>query len=90
MRRLHLKITGYVQGVFFRDSTKKKAKELGLRGYVKNLPNGSVEIVAEGDEENLKELINFCRNNPGGSKVKSIKVSYEEVKNEFRDFEVIY
>lgn len=90
MKRLHLKITGYVQGVFFRDNAKKKAKELGLKGYVKNLSDGSVEVVAEGEEKKLKELINFCRNNPGGSRVKSIKVSYEEVKNEFRDFEIRY
>ncbi len=88
MKRIHLIIIGYVQGVFFRDSTKKKAKELGLKGYVKNLPNGSVEIIAESDEEKLKELINFCRNSPGTSRVKRIKVNYEEVKNEFRDFEV--
>jgi acylphosphatase len=85
-----MNILGYVQGVFFRDNTKKKAKELGLRGYVKNLLDGSVEIVAEGDESNLKELINFCRNNPSSSRVKSIKVDYEEVKNEFEDFKVRY
>jgi len=90
MKRICMNISGYVQGVFFRENTKKKAKELGLKGYVKNLSDGSIEVVVEGDESNLKELINFCRNNPSGSRVKSIKVDYEEVKNEFKDFEIRY
>ena len=52
-----LKIYGRVQGVFFRDSSRRKAKELGLSGWVRNEPDGTVQIVAEGEEKSLKKLI---------------------------------
>ena len=75
MKCIHLTVSGKVQGVFFRDSTRRKANELGLNGYVRNLSNGTVEVVAQGDEEKLNQLIEFIKNNPGHSKVENIKVS---------------
>ena len=90
MKRLYIIAHGTVQGVFFRHNARKKAQELGLKGYVKNLPDETVEIVAEGDENKLKELVDFCKNHPGASKVSDVKVSYEDAKNEFEDFEVRY
>ena len=86
MKRIHLIVHGDVQGVFYRDNTRKKASELGLRGYVKNLPDGTVEIVAEGSEDTINELIEFCRNNPGYSNVDKVEVKEEKVTDEFRDF----
>ena len=88
MKRIHLIVHGDVQGVFYRSNTRKKASELGLKGYVKNLPDGTVEVVAEGSENKLNELINFCKNKPGYSNVDKVEVKEEKVTNEFRDFEV--
>ena len=87
MKCLHLIVSGKVQGVFFRDSTRRKANELGLVGYVRNLPDGNVEVVAQGNEDKIKELISFIKNNPGHSKVKEIKINYKELEN-FNEFEI--
>ena len=80
MKSTHLIVSGKVQGVFFRDSTRKKANELELAGYVKNLSNGIVEIIVQGDEEKINELINFIKNNPGHSKVEEVKINYKELE----------
>jgi len=88
MKSLRLIISGKVQGVFFRHNTKKKADELGLKGYVRNLPDDSVEVVAEGSREKLDELAEFCRNNPGFSEVDDIKAHFEESKSKFSDFQI--
>ena len=86
VKRVHIIISGYVQGVLFRYNTKKLAENLNLEGFVKNLEDGDVEVIAEGKEEAIKELIEFCQKGPEGAEVIDIKVSYEEVKNEFEGF----
>tara|TARA_B100001971_G_C17788747_1_gene333406 strand:+ start:180 stop:437 length:258 start_codon:yes stop_codon:yes gene_type:complete len=83
-------IEGRVQGVFFRDNTKKKANELGLKGYVKNIEDRKVEIIAEGEEDKLKELIEFCKDNPGASHVTDVKLSLEDTQKIFDRFVVEY
>ena len=90
MKRIHLIIHGKVQGVFYRDNTQKKASELRLTGFVKNLPDNSVEIVAEGPENKLNELIEFCKNNPGYSNVDKVDVKEEKAADEFDGFGVRY
>ena len=60
-KQLHLIITGRVQGVFFRHHTKKLAKKLNFMGWIRNNPDGTVELIAEGEEEKLKQLIEFCK-----------------------------
>ncbi len=90
MKRIHLIIHGKVQAVFYRSNTHKKASELGLKGFVKNLEDGTVEVIAEGSEEKINELIEFCRNNPGYSKVDKVDVKEEKVTNEFESFGVRY
>ncbi|HLC50299.1 MAG TPA: acylphosphatase [Candidatus Nanoarchaeia archaeon] len=87
MKCVHLIVSGKVQGVFFRDNTRKKANELGLKGYAKNLSDGTVEVVAEGSEEKINQLIDFIKNNPGYSKVEEVKVSHKE-HNNFKSFEI--
>ena len=87
MKCIHLVVSGRVQGVFFRDGTRRKAMELGLRGYAKNLPNGDVEVVAEGDEDKINKLIEFIKNNPGHSKVENIKI-YNKMAENFKTFEI--
>ncbi|MEK6891720.1 MAG: acylphosphatase [Nanoarchaeota archaeon] len=87
MKCIHLIVSGKVQGVFFRDSTRRKAQELGLNGYARNLSDGNVEVVAEGSEEKINKLINFIKNNPGHSKVKEVKINHKELEN-FSGFEI--
>ena len=87
MQCVHLVVSGRVQGVFFRDNARRKATELGLKGYAKNLPDGTVEIVAEGDEEKINELIDFIKKGPGIAKVEGIKLKHKEPEN-FNGFEI--
>ena len=86
MKQIHLIIKGKVQGIFFREFTMKSARNLGLAGYVRNLPDGTVEVVAEGEEEDLKKLIAECRKGPLMAHVEDIEIEYKEPKKEFDNF----
>jgi len=88
--RLHAFISGRVQGVFFRSTTREVARKLGIRGWVRNLPDGRVEVVAEGEKEKLEELLNFLRRGPRAAKVERVKVTWEDFKGEFNDFTIVY
>ncbi|MEM3730228.1 MAG: acylphosphatase [Candidatus Bathyarchaeia archaeon] len=88
--RAHVFVSGRVQGVFFRSEVKYEAKLRGVRGWVRNLPDGRVEAVFEGDEEKVKELIDFCRRGPPGAKVTSVNVVWEGYTGEFKDFVIRY
>ena len=88
--RAHLFISGMVQGVFFRSETRDKAKKLDVKGWVRNLPDGKVEAVFEGEQENVKELIEFCRQGPPGARVTDVDITWENYAGEFRNFEVRY
>lgn len=88
--RAHVIITGKVQGVFFRASTQDEAVRLGLTGWVKNLPDGSVEAVFEGDKEKIEEIIAWCHKGPPWARVKEVKVKWEPYQKEFERFSVIY
>jgi acylphosphatase len=89
MKHWNIKVTGKVQGVFFRASTKAVADQLGVKGYVKNLSDGSVYIEAEGDKFALESLLEFCGEGPEKAEVD--QVDYEESADlkGFRNFEVI-
>jgi len=89
-KRGHIFISGKVQGVFFRSTIRKKAKELGVNGWVKNLTDGRVEAIFEGEEEKIKKMIEFCHKGPKAANVKDVEVKWEESKNEFNDFKVKY
>jgi acylphosphatase len=86
--RAHVLISGRVQGVFFRSETKYEAQKLGVKGWVRNLPDGTVEAVFEGEQENVKELIKFCKQGPLGARVTGIDVVWENYTGEFKDFEI--
>ncbi len=88
--RVHVIVSGRVQGVFFRYETKKEALKRGVKGWVRNLPTGEVEAVFEGEKEDVEEMIKFCRKGPPLAKVKDVKVSWEEYKGEFEDFKIIH
>jgi acylphosphatase len=90
MRRVHIIISGRVQGVFFRYSTNKVGNKLGLKGFVRNLSDGNVEVVAEGDEDKLKEMIEFCKKGPMGAHVENVKIEYGKATGEFDTFSIGY
>ncbi|MFL5321572.1 MAG: acylphosphatase [Myxococcaceae bacterium] len=73
-RRVSLRITGKVQGVFFRESTKTKARELGLSGWVKNLDDGSVQALAQGETDKIDELIQWAHRGPPAARVTDVSV----------------
>lgn len=89
MRRVHVFISGRVQGVWFRSSTKKVASELGVSGWVRNLTDGRVEAVFEGDDEKVSKCLEWCREGPPGAVVTDVEV-IDEVPEGERDFKIIY
>jgi acylphosphatase len=86
--RAHLIIEGRVQGVWFRDSTRTEAIRLGLVGWVKNRYDGSVEVVAEGPEEKVKELTKWCHYGPPGARVTRVHEIKEGLTGEFDSFRI--
>jgi len=87
---MHLIISGYVQGVFYRASTRDAALKLGLKGWVKNLPDGSVEAVFEGTVDQLQKALEWCQNGPPGARVVKIDEKWDDYTGEFTDFVVRY
>lgn len=89
--RAHVFISGKVQGVNFRWNTKRKAKKQELTGWVKNLPDGRVEVVLEGEKENVEQMIGWIKKGgPSFAKVKNLEVSKGDYRGEFKDFEIRY
>lgn len=88
LKRALIEVTGLVQGVFFRESVKRIADELNITGWVRNEINGLVKILAEGTEENLQKLIEWCKKGTEWAKVEKIKIEREEAKEEFTSFEI--
>lgn len=87
-KRLHLIIQGKVQGVFFRASTKDKATELGLTGFVKNKEDGTVQVVAEGNKNQLQLLSDWCHIGPDRSTVDRVKIDWLAYSGEFEEFTI--
>lgn len=83
-------LTGRVQGVNFRSFAVREADNLGVKGYIKNLHDGNLEIVAEGNEKELQEFIKKCRRGPLLAFVKGFDVKEENATGEFEDFNVRY
>lgn len=90
MKRIKIKVYGHVQGVFFRYTTRKVARKLGLTGYVKNMPDGSVLIEAEGPENKLFELLKFSKKGPKHAHVQKVEHELQAFKNEFNGFEYAF
>jgi len=88
--RAHVFVEGHVQGVFFRYEVSRIAKSLNVNGWVRNLPDGRVEAVFEGEKENVEEMIKFCRRGPHGAQVDDVEVKWEIYLNEFSGFEIRY
>lgn len=86
---LRIKVTGRVQGVFFRATTKEKADELGVKGWVRNEPDGSVLIEAEGEEDRLSEFKEWCIKGPAAARVDRVHAN-KIATRDYSNFEVVY
>jgi len=87
MKHLNIHVSGKVQGVFFRASAKDEADQLGVRGFVRNEPNGDVYIEAEGEDDQLKLFLEWCKLGPNRARVENINVEEADLKK-FVSFEV--
>jgi len=91
MIRSHIKIIGKVQGVFFRAHVQEKAEKLGdITGWVANNADGSVEVVAEGPENKINDLIDWCSSGPSNSLVEKVEAEKLTYTGEFTDFSIRY
>jgi acylphosphatase len=89
-KRAHLWISGLVQGVFFRARAEEQASSKGLTGWVKNLPDGKVEILFEGPDKAVDEMVKWCHRGPRGALVKAIEIKWENSTGEFANFQIRY
>ncbi len=85
---IRLIISGRVQGVFFRANTKEVADKLGIKGYVRNTGDSCVEVIAIGDEDDVKEFIEFCKKGPSIARVDDVKIDHPDSVEEFNGFEI--
>ncbi len=85
--RRHVIVSGRVQGVFFRDSTRREAERLGVAGWVRNVDDGTVEAVLEGEASAVEAMLEFCRRGPERARVDSLEVAEQAVEG-LRDFEI--
>ena len=88
--RAHVYISGMVQGVFFRYETRNLAEKLGIKGWVRNTPDGRVEAVFEGDKKKIQAMLDFCRRGPPGAQVTDVEVKWENPRGEFSSFGIRY
>jgi acylphosphatase len=88
--RGHVVVHGFVQGVWFRQSTKDEAMRLGVSGWVRNLPNGDVEAVFEGEKKKVEEIVAWCHRGPAGAQVTSVNVTWERYRGDFARFDIRY
>ena len=78
MRRVHVLVSGRVQGVFFRASCAEQARALGVAGWVRNAPDGRVEAVFEGPEAAVEAMVGWCRRGPAHARVDDVEIEHEE------------
>ena len=90
MKRLHVFITGRVQGVFFRARMQREAKALGFTGWVRNLPDGRVEAILEGEANNRAAMLAWCHEGPPGALVNNVEVLDEPYSGDYQDFTIRY
>jgi acylphosphatase len=88
--RARVFVSGRVQGVFFRSETRRKARHQQVTGWVRNLRDGRVEAVFEGERADVDALVEFCRKGSHGARVTSVDVANEAYSGEFRDFRIVW
>lgn len=88
--RIHIRVLGEVQGVFFRAGVQEVARSLAITGWARNVEDGSVEVIAEGPRERLAELLDWCSHGPSGASVSQIEHEWLEATGEFSEFGIRY
>jgi len=88
--RARVIVSGRVQGVFFRSETQDEAIKQGVAGWVRNVPDGRVEALFEGEKDKVDALIEFCRRGPAGARVTNVEVTWEDYTGEFKSFSIRY
>lgn len=88
-KRLNLVVRGRVQGVYFRASAQREARQLGLTGWVKNRPDGSVEMVVEGEEDQVKDFLAWSQHGPSTARVDKVETKWRSYTGEFSDFRIV-
>jgi acylphosphatase len=88
--RAHVFVNGRVQGVFFRSQTKHNADRHNVTGWVRNLPDGRLEAVFEGEKETVQTLTEFCKHGPSGARVTNVELTWETYTGEFDRFKIKY
>ncbi|MGC9195827.1 MAG: acylphosphatase [Syntrophobacteraceae bacterium] len=89
-RRVHVWIRGRVQGVYFRAYARDAGRLIGVEGWVRNLPDGRVEAVFEGDPHKVDEMLEWCRNGSPLSRVEALAIEYETYTGEFKSFSIAH
>ncbi len=87
-KRIHLFVRGRVQGVYFRATAQREARQHGLSGWVKNRQDGSVEIVAEGEEDDVKDFLSWAHAGPSTARVDDVEVRWRSYTGEYTDFRI--
>lgn len=89
LKQLQLIVRGRVQGTYFRASTQREARRLGLGGWVRNRSDGSVEIVAEGEETSIRELHGWAQKGPSAARVERVDTRWKSYSGEYADFRIV-
>ena len=89
MTQAHLTISGSVQGIGYRYFVKSNATRLGLTGWVRNNPDGTVEALLQGEKEPIEQMVALCKKGPFLAEIKDIKITWEETKENFTDFTIL-
>jgi len=89
LKQLQIMVRGRVQGVFFRASAQREARRLGLCGWVRNRPDGAVEILAEGEEVAIRDLCSWAQKGPGAARVERVDTRWRSYSGDFPDFRIV-
>lgn len=86
MKQAHVYISGFVQGVGFRAYLRSKAKKIGLSGWTRNLHDGRVEAIFQGDDEKIQKILKYCNHGPFFADVKDVVIDWENATIEYKEF----
>lgn len=89
LKRIHVIVRGRVQGVYYRASAQREARQYGLTGWVKNKPDGSVEMVVEGEEDQVKDFLAWAQQGPSTSRVDKVETKWRSYTGEFSEFRIV-
>jgi acylphosphatase len=88
-KRVQLIVRGRITGVFFRAATQREARRLGITGWVRNRPDGNVEILAEAEEDAIREMVSWAQHGPSAARVDDVDIRWRSYTGEFSDFRIV-